>query len=110
MRAGQLRHRVVIQSGSASQDSFGQVTQTYAAAGTVWAAVEPLSGREFLDGKLVEAELDTRIRMRRQSGVTERSRITWTEPGGTAHTFEVQAVIEDPTHHREMQLMCKELT
>lgn len=109
MRAGLLRHRVVLQRGSASQDSFGGVSQTWSAAGTVWAAVEPLSGREFLDSKLIEAEITTRIRIRRRSGVTEGHRITWTEPGGAAHNYEVQAVIEDPTHRREMQLMCREV-
>lgn len=109
MKAGQLRQRIVIQSGSAAQNTFGEITTTWAARATVWAAVEPLSGREFLDSKLIEAEISTRIRIRRRSDVTETDRLTWSEPGGTAHTFEVQAVIEDATHRREQQLMCKEI-
>lgn len=109
MKAGQLRHRVTLQTATETQNTFGELTRTWATLATVWGSVEPLTGREFMDGRLVEAEISTRIRIRRRSDVTEANRVVWSEPGGTAHTFEVVAVIEDATHQREQQLMCTEI-
>jgi SPP1 family predicted phage head-tail adaptor len=109
MRAGLLRHRVVLQRGSASQDSFGGVSQTWSAAGTVWAAVEPLRGQEMLDARQAEALIDTRIRIRARGSVTEVMRALWTAPDGTSHTYDIKAVVHDATHLKQIELMCAEV-
>ena len=71
MKAGKLRHRVTLQEDQAAgtQDSYGQEVEDWQDVATVWAAVEPLQGREFLGGKQLVAEVTTRIRIRYFSGL-----------------------------------------
>ena len=104
MQAGKLRHRITIQQATESQNSFGEVTRSWATYATVWASVEPLQGREYLDGRQLEADVDTRVRIRHRAAVTQRMRVTW-----SGHTYDVQSVIADATNKRMMQLMCREV-
>lgn len=104
MRAGSLRHRVTIQQATESQNGFGEPIKSWSNLATVWAAVEPLQGQEFLDGRQLEAAVDTRIRIRHRSGVTQRMRATW-----GSHVYDVQSVIVDATNRRQMLLMCREV-
>ena len=110
MRAGQLRHRLVLQRGTATQDSYGQTTTTWTTLGTVWGAVEPLAGREYLEARQQQTDLTTRVRVRHHATMGAADRITWTDPDDVAHVFDVKSIIDDPTHLREMTLMCVEVT
>lgn len=104
MRAGQLHERVVIQSKSVTRDTYGAETVTWVTHATVWASIEPLRGREFLEARMVQADVDTRIRIRYLSTVTPSMRVLW-----GARVFEI---IAPPIHvgerRRETQLMCRE--
>ena len=75
MRAGKLRQRVTIQDKSVSQNTYGEEVITYVDWATVWAAVEPLRGREFLEGRQITAEVSTRIRIRYRSGISPEMRV-----------------------------------
>jgi SPP1 family predicted phage head-tail adaptor len=66
--------------------------------------VEPLQGREFLEGKREGAEVTTRIRIRHRDGVMPSMRVVW-----GSHTYDILAVIEVKGQEREMHLMCREL-
>lgn len=111
MQAGKLRHRVVLQQATTSQDSFGAPTPSWAAltGGTVYASVEALTGREFLDSRQIEAQVDYRVRIRWRNDVTEQTRISWTDPMSVAHLFEIRAVLPDATSRRQLELMCAEV-
>lgn len=111
MQAGKLRHRIVLQGAVTAQDSFGQGTATWSAlsGGTVYASVEALTGREYLDSRQIEAQVDYRIRIRWRDDVNERVRVTWTDPMSTAHVFEIRAVLPDATSRRQLELMCAEV-
>lgn len=108
MQAGRLRHRITLQAGSVAQDSFGAETTTWAPVGTVWAAIEALRGREYLDAKQQQVEVSTRVRMRYREGTTAGMRVRWTDPAAVIHSFEIVSVIVDATQRREMELMCVE--
>jgi len=107
MRAGKLRHRVVIQSKGASRDTYGAEVVTWSTTATVWASVEPLTGREYMDAQQTQAEVSTRIRVRYRSDVTyvPEMRATW-----DGHTYDIVSVLEVNSAHREVQLMCREVT
>lgn len=104
MRAGQLRHRVTLQSKSVVQNTFGEETITWTDTATIWAAVEPLRGREFLEARQDQAEVSTRIRMRYRSGVAPEMRAVF-----GSHTYNIQAVIHLEERQRELHLMCSEV-
>lgn len=103
MQAGKLRHRVTIQEQSTARDTFGQRVDTWTTVATVWASVEPLQGREFLDGRSLEAEISLRVRMRYRSGVEPTMRLSW---GG--RIFEIVAITSTEERGRELVLMCRE--
>lgn len=103
MRIGELRHRVRVESKTVTRDGFGGEVETWAAVFTAWAAVEPLQGREFHEGRRAEAEVSTRIRMRYRSGVLPGMRVVWGD-----HTYDIEAAVEHKSERRELRLMCRE--
>jgi len=104
MRAGDLRNRVTIQSKAVVQNSFGEEDITWTELATVWAAVEPLRGREFLDGRMVTAEITTRIRIRQRDGISPEMRVVF-----GAKIYDIIAVVHVEEREREIHLMCQEI-
>lgn len=132
MRTGRLRHRIAIQQAAETQNDFGEVVKSWYNIAEVWAAIEPLSGREYLEAKQLDAALTSRIRIRHLPGVKPGMRVMWTEQssdydqsgtiglltlagsGGRqdatlTHYYDIKAVLPDATQKREMILMCAEV-
>ena len=63
MRAGWLRHRITIQTPATVQSSSGQVTPGWSDYLVAWASIEPLRGREYMEGRQAQASVDHRIRI-----------------------------------------------
>jgi SPP1 family predicted phage head-tail adaptor len=61
MRAGDLRHLVVIEKRAATQDTFGEQSQTWQTVDTVWADINPLSGREREAAQAINVEISHEI-------------------------------------------------
>lgn len=104
MQSGWLRHRITIQSKSVSQDSYGEPDETWSTYVNAWASVEPLRGREFMDGMAQGQEVTHRIRMRQRDGVTPEMRVSF-----DSRVFQIESVINVLEKDREMILMCQEL-
>ena len=104
MQAGQLRHRVTLQTVTETRDAVGGIVESWATTVTLWAAVEPLRGREFFQARAEQAGVDTRIRIRYRSGLTPKMRVTW-----GSHAYDIEAVIEPDSRRRELHLMCSEV-
>lgn len=104
MRIGAMRHRVTLQRPSAELDSRGQPVEWMDVA-TVWAAVEPLRGREFWAAQQVNAEQTVRIRIRYRPGVTSDMRVLY----GSRILLLVAPPIDAEERHVELQLLCKEV-
>lgn len=104
MRAGELRHRVTIQQPVESRNSFGEVTVTWQDVATVWAAIEPLRGREFWEARQTVAEMDVRIRIRYRSGITPKMRVVW-----GSKVYDIESVIDVESRRKELHLMCREM-
>ena len=65
VNAGILNRRVAIDRNFATQDSSGDPVADWQELQTVWAKIEPLTGREGDLGNLeVRSDSDTRIRLR----------------------------------------------
>ena len=104
MRAGDLRHRVTIQEKQVTKNSYGEEVITWQDVATVWAAVEPLRGREFLEAQRAGAEVTTRIRIRHRDGIRPEMRVV-----RGSQIYDIEAVINVGGRGRELHLMCKEL-
>jgi SPP1 family predicted phage head-tail adaptor len=103
MQAGNLRHRITIQSATTAQDAYGEPVRLWTTFATLWAAVEPLQGREYFVGQQMQSEVSTRIRVRDYPGITPLMRVYW-----DSRYFQIESIITDPTNRRELHLMCRE--
>lgn len=103
--AGKLRHKVKLQSFTTTVDmTTGDRVQAWADAGAIWAAVEPLSGREFIAAAATQSKVAARITIRYREGVTAAQRIVH---GATV--YNIEAVLADKDSGREyLSLMCSE--
>ena len=76
MKSGDLDQRVTIQALSGGVDAIGQpLPDSWADVVTVWAAVEPLTGREYLAAGAMVSAVEARIRIRYRPGVTPAMRV-----------------------------------
>lgn len=87
------------------KDSEGIVTETWTDFATVWAAVEPLRGREYFEAAAINAENTVRIRLRYKAGVKPDMRVIY-----SGRIFYIASVIDINERHQEMHLMCREVT
>lgn len=105
MRIGDLRHRVTIQEYSEIVDEYNTpVGGEWQEVCTVWAAVEPIQGREYILLHNTQSELTTRIRIRYRSGIKPAMRVKYGD-----RIFDIQSVIDPEERHIELQLMCREV-
>lgn len=103
MQAGRLNKRVKLQTKTVTQDGYGAALATWADTATVWAAVEPLQGREFWAQQQVQSEVTTRVRIRYRAGVVPAMRVLY----GT-RVLDILSVIDPKERHEELQLMCRD--
>lgn len=106
MRIGPLKKRVAIRSASAVQDEYHENTLTWSTDATVWASIEPLSGREMVSAQQQHAETTHRVRMRYQPNttVTAEKRLLF----GT-RVFDIVNVIHCREGKRMLEILCKEV-
>ena len=109
MRAGRLRHRIVLQSKTQAADAFGQLVDTWTDTATVWAFINPQSAREFLAQGIQAQQVSHVIEMRYQDNITPQMRIQYTDRTKTTRTFDIEQVLEPMIHGERLQLVCKEL-
>lgn len=100
--AGILRHRVRIDARVTHLNSSGEQETAWEEVATVWAAIEPVSGRELLLADQVQSKVSTRIKMRARSGVLASMRAVH---GSTV--YNIEAVIPDNESGQEwLTLQC----
>ena len=104
MRAGWLRHRVEILEKVVSRDSFGAEVVSWATAAVVWASVEPIRGREYIEAKQGQVEVSHRVVMRWREGVSAEMRLRIA--GG--RMLEIESVIDPVERGERLELMCRE--
>ncbi|WP_250518551.1 phage head closure protein [Caballeronia sp. ATUFL_M1_KS5A] len=108
MAGGGLRHRVQLQEPVVQiDDASGEpVITDWIDAGTpVWAAIEPVSGREWLLSAEFREGVTTRIRIRWRDDVTSMWRVIHTRASG-ATVYSIDAVLPRYEGMSELHLMC----
>ena len=105
---GKMRHRITFQAFTGAADSFGDPqlgddSQWHDVA-TVWAAIDPISGREFYAAQPSQSEVTHKLRCRYRAGLTPAMRL---KCGG--RKFKILAIIDWEERHESLLIMCKEL-
>lgn len=109
MLAQRLRHRVDIQAPVITRDP-----ETEEAIREDWesirgsadelipAAIEPLSGREFLAAASTQSAVSTRITIRERAGLLPSMRVLH-----QGDVYNIRAILPDPSLRRHLVLMCE---
>lgn len=87
--SAKLRHRVRIERlaylldshGDVYQDENGETRQEWTEVATVWAAVEPLSAREFMQSQATQSQITARIVIRYRDGLDASMRLVHVRTG-----------------------------
>ena len=102
MRAGRLRHRVTFQQRQATKNKYGEEITTWKHVAIIWAAVEPLKGREFFEAQRNNLESIVKVVIRYRPGIETTLRL---EHNGI--NYDIQSIINPEMKNKELQLMCK---
>ena len=105
MRAGALRHRVVIQSVGSTYDDYGDLSDSWTTAASVWASIDPVSGQEKDIAGELSGVVTHKIKIRYRSGITTQNRITF-----DSRVFQIEAVRDWQERNIYLELQCKEVT
>jgi SPP1 family predicted phage head-tail adaptor len=103
MRAGKLRHSIIVEQRATTKDSVGQQTLTWSTFATVYAAVEPLSGRELIAAQAIQNETTHRVTLRYLAALVSGMRINF---GG--RYLNILSVRNIEERDREMICECSE--
>ena len=104
MNAGQLRHRIELQSSDGSKNTFGEKEKIWTTYATVWASIEPLRGRELLWAQQISAELTHHIEIRYNSNVNAKHRARM-----GVRIFDFNTVKNVDEKDEMLEIFCKEL-
>lgn len=77
LQAGDLRHRIAIQSAVETRDAHGGVVQTWSTIANRWAVVRPLSGNERVNAMAISENVSHRIVLRHFAGLNTSMRIVY---------------------------------
>lgn len=105
LEAGAMDRLGSIERATTAVDAAGQPVETWATwAASVWAAIEPLNGREFFAARQFASEVTHRIRINYRAGVSAKMRYVY----GSRY-FRIEAVIDPSERHEQLHLMCTEV-
>ena len=103
MRSGRLRNRLVLQSKTYTTDSYGAQIVGWSTQATVWGAIEPLSGKEYLAQQQIQSEIMVRIVIRYRSDITTAWRIT-----NDGLYYDIENILNENSRDRMLTIYCRQ--
>lgn len=112
MRAGQLRHWLLIEQKSLSVDANGDRTETWATYAECWGSIETSGGREFFAAKQTISDLTHAITVRYKAGITADMRVKYIDPknSDSARYFNIRSIANPDERNETLSLQCSEVT
>lgn len=105
MNVGQLRHKVIIQSLTETQNTYGEPIKTWATFATRRAAIKTVSGSEKMSSKQLNSEAKIIFTLRYLSGVTTKMRVSY-----DSRIFDIIAIDNGIERQKATLLECIEQT
>ena len=104
LAAGRMTERITLQAPTETRGAdYADPQVTWANVATVWAAVEPLVGREYFAQREQQSAVTVRIRIRYRADVTAKWRVLH-----GARVYEVESAICPAAEREQVVLMCTE--
>lgn len=95
-----LNKRVMLQQRGSGRDEYGQEVDTnWTDFVSVRAAVEDISGRQYVAAQATQNSVQTKVTIRQRDGIVPTMRVVWNDT-----TYDIQAVLE--TAYGTLELMC----
>ena len=109
MRAGEMRHKLVVQVVSETADGIGGVTKSWADSFTVYGRQQQYSGLERLEHQKLTGQNPIRFIVYYDSRITQTHRIKWM-PDGTATTkyLSIRGIFDTTGSRRSLIIDCME--
>jgi len=104
IKAGRLRHRVLIEMPTDGQDARGGPTLTWSTLATVWARVYERRSGEETDTDQTEAVRMIDVEIRRLAGLTHRCRVTY-----DSRVWQIVAITNSEERHKGHMIACTEV-
>jgi SPP1 family predicted phage head-tail adaptor len=108
MEAGRLNHRIVLQSRSSTIDSVGGQATTWTPVATVWAQIQPLSGRELIAAQASQSEISHRITLRYQAAFADPQTVAAMRVVYGSRIFNIAAALNQSENNHTLVLMASE--
>ena len=106
MRAGLLRHRLILQKrNEATRDAYGDVTTSWETTETRWGSVQPLRGRELLEANKQDGRLTHKIITRYITTITPDMRFIF-----GSRTFNITSAVRVNERDIMMEIYAQEIT
>lgn len=111
MRAGDLRHSLVIEAKTMAVDVNGDRTETWATFAECWGSVATGTGREFFAAKQTIVDLSHNILIRFIAGVKHDMRIKFLDPknGNVDRYFNIRAVLNRDERNEMLSIQASEV-
>jgi len=104
MRPGKLRNRVVLEEAARVSDGGGGAEVVWSPLASLWAAIEPVSGREQARYEGIEATLTHKITLRFREDVRPDMRLRL-----GARIFNIRAARNEGGQGRWLICLCEEI-
>lgn len=103
IKIGDLRHRITFQKSNKTPDGYAGNTEIYQDVVTVWAQVDPLTGREYFYAHQIKNEVSHRVRIRYRTDVNVEMRIKYGE-----RYLQIESMIDKGERREFLELLCLE--
>jgi SPP1 family predicted phage head-tail adaptor len=109
MRSGDLNRRIAIQQrGAGALDDLNQATLTWATVATVWASIEPLTGRELMAAQGMQSEVSHKIMIRYQPQFAQPKLMATMRILYNARTFNIHSSMDEQEKHKTIEFLTSE--
>lgn len=99
MRVGSLKHRMQVQEKQQTQDpNTGDMVESWVDVKKIWAAINPLSARDFIAANAAQTEVSARLTIRADYSLNESMRMIYIKRG-IAYT--IGGILPDPDSGEE---------
>lgn len=85
------------------EDAGEDEKTAYVPAGTIYASMRPLQGRELLEARQMDARKPVRIETRYRKDLDENCELTW-----DGRRFKIESVANDGENNAKLEIMAEE--
>ena len=108
VRAGQLNRRITVQQQNSAQDIYGAPVRTWADVATVWADIQPLTGRELESAQRMASEVSHQITVRYQAPFTDTRAVAAYRARYKGRVFNLHAALNEDEANVLITLLASE--